>query len=62
MEYDLIPEFVLEALHKRGLTRVAIEASDPEELFKDYLEWYGFCGWSGSFITCLDELRKAKKA
>lgn len=62
MEYDLIPEDILEALKNRGLTREDIETSTPNKLFDEYARWHGFSGWSGTFINAIDELRYARKA
>ena len=62
MEYDLIPEIIIDSLYKRGLRRADIENSTPEVLFEEYLNWLGFTGYGAQFIRNIDSLRKAKKA
>tara|TARA_R110002020_G_scaffold147185_2_gene322329 strand:+ start:1272 stop:1463 length:192 start_codon:yes stop_codon:yes gene_type:complete len=62
MEYDLIPENILEDLINRGLTREDIENSTPQKLFDEYLAWNGFIGWAGTFADAIDDLRSAQKA
>lgn len=62
MELDLIPEHILEALDKRGLSTKDILNSTPEKLFKEYIEWYGLICWDKKLIGAIDSLRYAKKA
>ncbi len=62
MEYDLIPETIIDSLYKRGMRKEDIENSTPEYLFEEYLNWLGFTGYGKQFIRDIDTLRKAKKA
>jgi hypothetical protein len=59
MEYNKMPDFVIDALHLRGHKTQDISAMTPEEAFVEYCDWHGLCGWGSILISALDSLRAA---
>lgn len=49
--------WVSEAIEGRGLTRYTLLNSDPDELFREVLEWHGIIGYATSIANALDNLR-----
>lgn len=49
--------WVAEAIEGRELTRYTLLNSNPEELFREVLEWHGIIGFSQSIVDAIDNLR-----
>lgn len=60
LDFDKIPERVIDDLSERGWSDSDIEKMSPEQAFSEFCNWNGLINWGPSLWGVVKDLEKAE--
>ena len=57
-DFDTLPAHVREALGERGISPERTSNMTGEEIFREYCQWHGLFGWSGTLWSVVMALKE----
>ena len=61
IDLNKLPDDVLTALNKRGLSSEEIAKATPEFLFTEYCEWHGLIRWGSNLLSVWRSLARSNQ-